>query len=164
MKKSNGVAVGGVLAAVAMVIMCLGGIIPVATYICPMLCTLLLFAVLGRCGERIAWAWYGAVALLALLMGPDKEASAVFLCLGYYPVLKPKLDRMVLPWLWKLLLFNGAIYVLYLVLLRLLGIDPLTEEFQGVGIIGLIVMLLLGNATFVLLDRFLNIMGKKLWN
>jgi hypothetical protein len=83
--------------------------------------------------------------------------------LGYYPILKPKLDQMVLSWLWKLLLFNGAISVLYLVLLRLLGIDAATEEFQGVGIIGMIVMLLLGNATFILLDRFLNIMGKKLW-
>ena len=128
-----------------------------------MLCTLLLFVVLGHCGERIAWAWYGTVALLALLMGPDKEASAVFLCLGYYPILKPKLDRIVLPLLWKLLLFNGAISVLYLVLLRLLGIDPVTEEFRGVGFIGLAVMLLLGNATFILLDRLLNIMGKKLW-
>lgn len=156
-------ALGGVLAAAAMVIMCLGGLIPVATYLCPMLCTLLLCAVLGRCGARIAWAWYGAVALLALLMGPDKEASAVFLCLGYYPILKPKLDQMVLSWLWKLLLFNGAISVLYLVLLRLLGIDAATEEFQGLGIIGMIVMLFLGNATFILLDRFLNIMGKKLW-
>lgn len=163
MKKSNSVAVGGVLAAAAMVIMCLGGIIPVATYICPMLCALLLFAVLGRCGERIASAWYGAVALLALLMGPDKEAAAVFLLLGYYPILKPKLDRMVLPWLWKLLLFNGAISVLYLVFLRLLGIDAVSEEFQGLGIIGLIVMLFLGNITFVLLDRFLDMMGKKIW-
>lgn len=163
MNKSKQMALGGVLAAAAMVIMCLGGLIPVATYLCPMLCTLLLFAVLGRCGARIAWAWYGAVALLALLMGPDKEASAVFLCLGYYPILKPKLDQMVLSWLWKLLLFNGAISLLYLVLLRLLGIDATTEEFQGVGIIGMIVMLLLGNATFILLDRFLNIMGKKLW-
>jgi hypothetical protein len=163
LKKSNGVAVGGVLAAAAMVIMCLGGLVPIATYICPMLCALLLFAVFARCGERIAWAWYGAVALLALLMGPDKEASAVFLCLGYYPILKPNVDRMVFPWLWKLLLFNGAICLLYLILLRLLGIDAAAQELQAVGIIWLAVMLILGNVTFILLDRFLSIMGNKLW-
>ena len=136
---------------------------PVATYICPMLCALLLFAVLGRCGERIAWAWYGTVALLALLLGPDKEASAVFLCLGYYPILKPKVDRMVFPWLWKLLLFNGSICLLYLMLLRLLGIDAATQSIQAVGIIWLTVILIFGNVTFILLDRFLSIMGNKLW-
>ena len=32
------VALGGMLAALAVVIMCLGGLIPVATFVCPMLC------------------------------------------------------------------------------------------------------------------------------
>ena len=40
------VALGGVLAALAVVVMSLGTIIPVATYICPMVCMLLAQVVL----------------------------------------------------------------------------------------------------------------------
>ena len=57
-------ALGGVLAALAVVIMSFGTIIPVATYVCPAICMLLGQVVLKICGGRVAWAWYGAVALL----------------------------------------------------------------------------------------------------
>ena len=77
------IALGGVLAALAVVLMCMGTLIPVATYVCPMLCAMILQLVLKTCGKRIAWAWYGAVSILSLLMAPDKEAAAVFLALGY---------------------------------------------------------------------------------
>ena len=103
------IAFGGMMAALAVVIMSLGGLIPVATFTCPMLCMLLLAVVCKRCSQRMAWAWYGAVALLSLLLGPDKEAAAVFTFLGYYPIVKPKLDRWPLPWLWKGILFNCSI-------------------------------------------------------
>ena len=36
------IALGGMLAALAMVIMCLGGLVPASTYVCPMLCALVL--------------------------------------------------------------------------------------------------------------------------
>ena len=112
------IALGGVMAALAVVIMSLGGLIPVATYVCPMLCALLLQLVLKLCGSRIAWAWYGAVAILGLLMSPDKEAAAVFVFLGYYPIVKPWLDRRRAKWLWKGLLFNGATLLMYWLLMQ----------------------------------------------
>ena len=59
---------------------------------CPMLCAMLLAVVLRLTGRRIAWAWYAAVAVLSLLLGPDKEAAAVFLFLGYSPIIKPWID------------------------------------------------------------------------
>ena len=64
-------ALGGVLAALAVVIMCLGGLIPASTYVCPMLCMLMEDLVRGVCGSRTALAWFGAVSLLCLLMVPD---------------------------------------------------------------------------------------------
>ena len=149
------IALGGVMAALALVIMNLGGLIPVATYVCPMLCALLLQLVLKTCGKRIAWAWYGAVAILSLLMSPDKEAAAVFVFLGYYPIVKPWLDGRPLKWLWKGLLFNGATLVMYWLLMHLFGMDALTEEFRGLGIGMSVVLLILGNVTFFLLDRVL---------
>lgn len=150
------VALGGVLAALAVVVMNLGTVIPVATYICPMLCMVLLQVVLRVCGGRIAWAWYGAVALLSLMMAPDKEAAAVFAALGYYPMVKPRMEKARLPWLWKALFFNAVILILYWLLIHLLGMDALAEEFAEAGKIMTAVMLLLGNLVFFLLDRVLS--------
>lgn len=148
-------ALGGVLAALAVVIMSLGGLIPVATYVSPMFCAILLQIVLQSCGVRIAWAWYGAVAILSILLSPDKEAAAVFLFLGYYPIVKPLLDRLPVPLLWKGLLFNGSMGIMYFLLLKIFGMAELNAEFSEMGNIMLIVLLLMGNITFFLLDRLL---------
>lgn len=149
-------ALGGIMAALAVTVMAMGGLIPVATYVCPMIDMLILSVVLRICGSRTAWGWYGAVAILSLLMGPDKEAAAVFLFLGYYPILKPKLDKMKLKWLWKGLLFNCAILVMYWLLIHLFGMAQIAGEFSELGTAMLVVMLLLGNVTFFLLDKILS--------
>lgn len=148
-------ALGGMMAALAVVIMCLGGMIPVATYVCPMLCMLLLQFVQKNCGSRTAWAWYGAVALLGGLLGPDKEAAAVFGFLGYYPIIRPRLEKTRLKWLWKGLLFNIAILTMYWLLIHLMGMAAVGEEFREMGTVMLIALLLTGNLTFFLLDRIL---------
>ena len=152
---ASGIALGGVLAALAVVIMSMGTLIPVATYVCPMLSALILQLVLKTCGRRIAWGWYAAVSILSLLMAPDKEAAAVFLALGYYPILKPGLDRRKGKWLWKLLFFNTVILLTYWLLMHLFGFDQLSAEFSQMGILLTTVMLLLGNVTFFLLDKLL---------
>ena len=144
------------LAAAAVVLMCIGTIIPVATYAAPVLCMMVCQMVVKICGSRIAWAWYGVVTILSLLLAPDKEAAAVFLVLGYYPIVKPKLDSMKWKWLWKGLLFNGSILLLYWVLLNLIGVAALVQEFSGMGIAMTAVLLILGNVTFFLVDLILN--------
>ena len=144
------------LAAAAVVLMCIGTIIPVATYAAPVLCMMVCQMVVKICGSRIAWAWYGVVTILSLLLAPDKEAAAVFLVLGYYPIVKPKLDSMKWKWFWKGLLFNGGILLLYWVLLNLIGVAALVQEFSGMGIALTAVLLILGNVTFFMLDHILS--------
>ena len=85
MKNAKQIALGGILGALAVTILFLGGLIPVSTYICPVLCMLILQTVMNFCGRRMAWAWYTMVSFLALLLGPDKEAAAILVLLGYYP-------------------------------------------------------------------------------
>ena len=148
-------ALGGVLAALAVAVMSLGTLIPIMTYVCPMACVLLLETVRVTCGQRVAWAWYGAVAILGLLLCSDKEAAALFLFLGYYPLVKPKLDGKKLSWLFKGVLFNGSIGLMYFLLLRILGMEALSEEFREMGALMLAILLILGNVTFFLLDRVL---------
>lgn len=156
------IALGGVLAALAVVIMCLGTLIPLATYICPILCAMVLKVVHLMCGSRIAWAWYGAVSILSLLMAPDKEAAAVFLTMGYYPIVKPKLDTMKGQWLWKGLLFNGSILAMYWLLMHLFGLEQVVQDFEGMGIFFVALLLVMGNMTFFLLDRLLGMkFGKR---
>ena len=154
--KAYPVALGGMLAAAAVVMMCIGTIIPVATYAAPVLCMMICQTVLKCCGSRIAWAWYGAVTALSLLLAPDKEAAAVFAVLGYYPIVKPKLEQKKLSWAWKGLLFNGSILLLYWLLLKVMGISHLVEEFSGMGVAMTALLLILGNVTFFLLDKVLS--------
>lgn len=143
------------LAALAVCILCLGSLIPINTYVSPMLCALLLQVVLNLCGRRLATAWFAAVAILGLLLCPDREAAGVFLFLGEYPIVKQLLDGRKFSGLWKALYFNFSVLVLYWLLLFVMGIPGLYEEFQELGLIMLVILVLLGNGTFFLLDRVL---------
>jgi len=156
---ASNMALGGIFAALAVVIMNMGTLIPVATYTCPVLCALLLQMVMKTCGTRTAWAWYGAVSILSILLAPDKEAAAVFAAIGYYPIVKPMLDRSKGKWLWKTLLFNVSILCMYWVLMHLFGLEQVTAEFSELGTVMTAVLLSLGNVTFFLLDHLL---GRKL--
>ncbi|MBQ7000708.1 MAG: hypothetical protein IJN67_06650 [Oscillospiraceae bacterium] len=156
---ASNMALGGIFAALAVVIMNMGTLIPVATYTCPVLCALLLQMVMKSCGARTAWAWYGAVSILSILLAPDKEAAAVFAAIGYYPIVKPMLDRSKGKWLWKTLLFNVSILCMYWVLMHLFGLEQVTAEFSELGTVMTAVLLILGNVTFFLLDHLL---GRKL--
>lgn len=149
-------ALGGIFAAIAVILQSLGGLIPVATYVTPMLCCILLNIVRSLCGNRIGWAWYGAVAVLSILMAPDKEAAAVFVCLGYYPLLKPTFDELPFRALWKAVYFNAVILALYWALLHILGLASVQADLGELNFAGLILLLLLGNFTFFTLDRLLS--------
>ena len=154
------IAFGGMMAALAVVIMCLGGLIPVATFTVPIICMLILAYVLKFCGKRISWAWYGAVSILGLLLGPDKEAAAIFVFLGYYPILKPALDRMKLGILIKALIFNCMILLMYGALIYLLGMQYIAQEYASLGKIMTVFMLVGGNVVFFLLDKVLRRFNK----
>ena len=158
---SSVIALGGVLAALAVVLMAMGTLIPVATYACPVLCCMLLQVVLFHCGRRIAWAWYGAVSILCVLLAPDKEAAAVFVFIGYYPIIKPRLDKTRLSKLWKGLLFNAVILTMYMLLIKLFGMEQIAAEYRGMGLAMTVVTLVLGNAVFFMLDRLLTGMIRK---
>lgn len=154
------IAFGGMFAALAIVIMNLGSLIPVATFVCPMLCMLIIAFVAKMCGNRIGWAWYGAVAILSLTMAPDKEAAAVFAFLGFYPIVKPQLDRMKLGLVLKLLMFNVLILVMYWLLIHLFGMAQIAAEYRELGTLMTAVLLVMGNVTFLLLDKVLTRFSK----
>ena len=158
MKRSNAwdIAFGGIFAALAIVIMSLGTLIPVATFVCPMICCLMDCVVLKLCGRKTAFAWYAAVAILSLLLSPDKEAALIFVAFGCYPPVKQYLDRYRLHIVLKLLYFNVSILLVYQLALRLLGLTDILLEYSQLGVIWTVILLAAGNATFFLLDLLMN--------
>ena len=157
MKKTpaSQIAFGGMMAALALVIMNMVGLIPIATYVCPSLCMVLLSVVLKLCGKRIGWAWYGAVAILSVLMAPDKEAAMIFAVIGYYPIIKPAFERTKMPNTCKYLYFNVVILLVYWLMINLMGLTEIAKEFAEMGLLFTIVTLLMGNMVFQLLDKIL---------
>ena len=155
MKQTKKIALGGMLGAVAMTILFFGGMIPAATYVCPVLCMIILQIVLDICGKRIAWPWYFMISFLALLLGPDKEAAVLLALLGYYPIIKPKMDSFPVPLVCKLVFFNAVIILMYTAVVALLGLGTIVVENTLIGYGSLVLMLVLGNVTFFLLDRTL---------
>ncbi|MFR7744119.1 MAG: hypothetical protein ACLU3I_13100 [Acutalibacteraceae bacterium] len=58
--------------ALGVVLLCLGGVVPLALYACPILASAVLLPVRERCRKQVAWSCYAAIALLGTLLGPDK--------------------------------------------------------------------------------------------
>lgn len=155
-KKIKNIALGGILAAVALVIMFLGGLIPFATYVCPVLCILTGNIYLTICGIKMGSIWYIAVSILSMLLSPDREAAVYYAFLGAYPCIKLVLDKLPICWIWKLLYFNLSAIGAYWVCVYIMGLSEIILEFHELGSIGLAVILLLANITFVMMDRLLS--------
>lgn len=158
MKKSKQMALCGILAALAVVFMVLGGMIPLVAYCSPVLSALLLLPVLEACGKRIAWAWFGAVAVLSFLLCPNLESSLLFLCLGHYPILRKSIQRLpgkLLRLGVKLLVFHVAVALMLGLMILLLGLEQVLQDSlsEGWWLLGL--TWLLGVGVFLMTDVLL---------
>ncbi len=141
-------AFGGVMTALAVVILCMGSIIPVNTYVSPVLCILLTQPVLHRCGKTIGWCYYWATMLLGFLLDPDREAALVYGLVGYYPMVRPRIQKLGM--VGKLLFFTATGGLSLWLSTLVLGI-PLEAAWVTA------VTLLLWDVLFVLVDRLLGL-------
>ena len=154
MRHSRQMALGGMLTAVSVVIMCLGSVIPINTYVCPVLCILVTRPVLDRCGRRIGWCYYLATAILSLLLAPDREAALVYAFLGYYPMIRPFFEKLgPVKGIAKLVFFTLAGAAAYGVLLLVMGVGAAMNE----GWLLTAVTVILWDVLFLLVDRLLGI-------
>lgn len=160
MNNAKKIALSGVLCALAVAVMMLGGMIPLATFCCPAIAGLCLIPIFVECGERTAYAAYIAIALLAGFLSPDKESALLFAFLGYYPVLKWRLDMIrIAPAriAAKLALFNAAVLAVYALCLFVFKLDQVMRDYQELSTVMLIVCLALGNLCLILYDRLIRI-------
>ena len=136
-KQSMMAAFCGMAAGLSMAVMLLGGVIPIATYAVPMLCGLLLLPILLEFGERAAWATFFAVSALALMLDFDK-AAFFYLFIGYYPIVKWKLDKIKgkgRRLAAKLALFTVSMVVMYALLALLFPVLAVLKDFEEMGVI-----------------------------
>lgn len=155
--KSWAMAYCGMAAALCVALMLLGAVVPVLMFIAPAVASLLIATVCMECGMKMALTAYGAVSLLSLLFVPDKEVALVFLfLLGYYPLVKPKLERIrprLLRGACKLLLCNGAVLAMYGLVLLLVPAGSISQELRTTALAVSLATLAMGNVAFLLYDR-----------
>ena len=157
-QKSRQMALCGLLTALAVVILLLGGLIPLATFCCPMLAILVLLPLRLECGSRLAATSWAAVSLIALLLVPDRELTMFYVFFGVYPLVKPAVDRLpsrVLRVLVKLLYCSAALAVSYALLIFLFRLEAILAEFQTASLALTLATFAMANVAFLLLDELI---------
>ena len=146
MKQSIKVAFCGIIAALISVFM-IASFIPNLTFAVPALAGLLLIPVFAEVGAVYALLCFFASAVLSFFVG-DKASWVLYVALfGYYPVLKPYMEKIkepALKWVLKLLLFNIAAALCYAVEILLFSVT-----LKGYM---LALAFVIGNVAFVLYD------------
>ncbi|MCI8818359.1 MAG: hypothetical protein HFG04_04300 [Oscillibacter sp.] len=153
--RARPLALCGVLAALAVALLCLGGVIPAAMLCGPILAMVVLLPVLEELGPKAAGTVYAAVAILALLLVPNRETSLVYLFFGWYPILRPRiatLPSLPLRVLARLAVCNAAVLLLYGLILRFMG---LTMDLLNAAWYWNALLLAMGNVVFLLTDATL---------
>ena len=158
-ENSRRVALCGILAALSVVFLSAGGILPLATFCCPILAMLCLLPVLEEYGSRSALLLYAAVSFLGLLLCPDKEVALLYAFLGWYPSARPAINRQFgskpVNILVKLLLFAAAVSAMYALAICLLGMTYLAAEYAAEGRLLLALTVALAFVVWLLFDKVL---------
>lgn len=152
MKHTGKIAVGGIISALALVIMFLSWF-PYLTYAVPAIAGAVLIVIVIEIDYKWALLVYGVISVLSLFM-METEAKLLFICFfGFYPILKFKIDTFKAPWLrWlcKFAVFNAAIVLAECALVFIFQVP--FEEMGAFGKWTAAVLLGLGNITFVIYD------------
>ena len=155
-RSASAMALSGVLCALSVSILFLGGAIPLAEVVSPALSAIVLLPLGLEYDRKLHLTAYAAVSLLSLILVPQKELVFLFLfLLGYYPCLKDALDgsikskplRAAVKFLW----LNASIAVCYGLLYLLFPVQ-MGEDGE---LILTVVTLVICYPTFFLYDNLL---------
>ncbi|MGN0543194.1 MAG: hypothetical protein ACI4JG_07070 [Acutalibacteraceae bacterium] len=154
MKQSSKCALGGIVAALSLVLMISVAIIPFLTYALPAVAGALIIFIVVEIDRKWAFGVYSTVAILSMLLVPEKEVAVMYLAFfGYYPILKSLIEAKiptVLGWVLKLLSFISTMVISYYLMIRFMGVTlDETEEF---GMMAIPLLLGMGTVAFVLYD------------
>lgn len=153
-KNSSKTAIGGVIAALSIVLMFLTSIIPSMTYALPAAAGILLIILVIEVDKKWAFGVYFVVSILSILLIADKEAAVMYIFFfGYYPILKAVFEKhfnLALSWIVKLIVFNIAVIIAFLITTYVFNIP--FDEMEKYGKIAAFALLAAGNLVFIIYD------------
>jgi hypothetical protein len=148
------VALGGVAAALSLLLMILAGVTSTLVYAIPMITGALLMMLVVEFGQGFASLIYIAVSIISLLILGNKEAAIMYIgFFGYYPIFKSILEKHLkgfVCWIVKYLIFNVAMVASYFIVTKIFMIS--FEDVESFGKFALPLLLLAGNVLFVMYD------------
>lgn len=151
------VALGGVAAALSVLLMVLAGLTSTLVYAIPMLVGAILIVLVIEFGTGFATAVYVAVSVISLLILGNKEAAVMYVAFfGYYPILKSLIEKHfkpVLCWIIKYIVFNVAMVASYFAVTKIFMIS--FDDIASFGKWALPLLLLAGNVVFAMYDVLL---------
>lgn len=114
MRESSKAALGGIISALAVVVMLVTYLSPFLVYTAPAFAGILLLVIVNELGYRWAFGTYVSISILSVFFIADKEAAVYFtMFFGYYPILKllleQRLHKKPVRALLKFLIFNASI-------------------------------------------------------
>lgn len=154
MKQSSKCALGGIVAALSLVMMISVAVIPFLTYALPAAAGMLIVFMFVETDKKWAFGVYCTVAILGMLLVPDKEVAVMYLAFfGYYPIIKSVFEARLgnaLSWILKVAAFAATMVGAYALMIRFMGVTiDETEEF---GAWAIPILLGTGTLAFIIYD------------
>jgi len=152
------IALSGVFAGLSLALMWTGSFVPYMDYALPAAAGLLIVLLVAELGPVWPLGVYVAASALSALLLPNKMVALLYaMFFGYYPALRYALERK-LPkwpaWLCKLALFNATMVAGYYLAVFVFKLE-LSDFGETFGRYAAVVMLAMGNASFLLYDAMI---------
>lgn len=152
MKNSTKITFSAIMAAMATAFMLLS-YFPYLTYAIPAISGLFIMVIVIEINRKWALMAYLASAILVFLMAEPESKLMYIGFLGYYPILKALIDgfrKPIIEWVIKIAVFNIAVILIYFIFSSIFSLS--FEDFGVLGKYGALILLIIGNAVFVLYD------------
>ena len=163
MKQNKELILSSIVAALALFLMIIAGIMPIGTYAIPVLASLLYIVLVKEIGYGWAVMAYAVTSIMSLILCADKETAINFiLFFGYYPILEMQLKKiklLVLRIIVKLTIFNAAMIVIFYIATFVLMVPASAYTVFGLYIPWII--LAVGNVVFIIYDYALTGLTKQ---
>lgn len=148
MKNNRRIALSGIMAALAVVIMYFAAVTELLSLSGVIFAAFAIVFIYIEYGTGTALTVYAAVSVISLLILPDKFSALLYAAYaGYYPVLKAKLEEFSprISWILKLVSFNIVLAATILLSRYITAMGTETPVIEAV-------VFVLGNVVFILAD------------
>lgn len=132
-QKTKKLTLGAMLAAMGAVLLLLGSLFQVLDLSMAALASFVCIIAVIELGSGWAWMIYGVVGVISVLLRPTSFAPWVYVAfLGYYPIIKEKMEKLKKPvaWVIKMICFNAALILCCVAVYFMFTAEPPANMFD----------------------------------